>query len=93
MSRPRYIASPLLIRARRGKILIQQVRSHTCGLMPTAGKRFGAVFRQFFAPLMDRAVANTQFTGDLSNGLAARLNEPHRLALELLRNTSFALLL
>jgi hypothetical protein len=43
--------------------------------MFTVGKRFCTVVCQFFAPLMYRAVRNTQLTSYLSNGLPADLHE------------------
>src|SRR5579871_633317 len=52
--------------------------------MSTAGKGFCAMVRQFFAPLMDRTVADTQLTSHLGNGLAAGLHQPHGLALKFL---------
>src|SRR5713226_2485161 len=55
-----------------------------CRLVSTAGKRFGPMFRQFFAPLMDPRVANAQLTGDLGNRLSAGLRKPDCLALKLL---------
>jgi hypothetical protein len=53
--------------------------------MPTAGKRFLAMFCQLLAPLWDRGVRDAQLASYLGNRLPAGLSKPDGLALKLLR--------
>src|SRR5581483_4156485 len=53
------------------------------GLVSTAWKCIFSMLAQFFAPLMNRGVRNTQLAGDLRDRFAAGLSKPHRFLFEL----------